>query len=63
MSHNDCPPIESINPPHEHPDNRESLLQMLRNSGWNQSEAARKLGVSRVTVWKRMKKYGLKRPE
>lgn len=45
------------------PNDRENLLKILRDNNWNQSEAARKLGVSRVTVWKRMKKYGLKRPE
>ena len=35
------------------------LLEALRKSGGNQSQAARALGVSRVTVWKRMKKYGI----
>ena len=38
---------------------REELLEVLRKTGGNQSEAARMLGVSRVTVWKRMKKYGI----
>lgn len=38
---------------------REQLVEVLRQAGGNQSEAARQLGVSRVTVWKRMKKYGL----
>lgn len=61
-SQNDCLPIETNNPPSEYSDTQETLLQILRDSGWNQSEAARQLGVSRVTVWKRMKKYGLKRP-
>ncbi|NOY69960.1 MAG: PAS domain-containing protein [Deltaproteobacteria bacterium] len=42
---------------------RESLLAALRRTGWNQTEAARILGVSRVTVWKRMKKYGIRRGE
>ena len=42
---------------------RETLLQTLRKCAWNQSEAARELGVSRVTVWKRMKKFDIKRPE
>jgi PAS domain S-box-containing protein len=36
---------------------RDELLQVLRASGGNQSEAARRLGVSRVTIWKRIKKY------
>ncbi len=38
---------------------RERLIQVLRQAGHNQSEAARILGVSRVTIWKRMKKYGI----
>ncbi|KMY67158.1 hypothetical protein AAU61_12395 [Desulfocarbo indianensis] len=40
-------------------DDRQRLLQALRTAGGNQSEAARILGVSRVTVWKRMQKYGI----
>jgi len=35
------------------------LIEALRQSGGNQSKAARILGVSRVTVWHRMKKYGI----
>jgi len=35
------------------------LLRALRQAGGNQSQAARILGVSRVTVWKRMQKYGI----
>ncbi|MFH0728165.1 MAG: sigma 54-interacting transcriptional regulator [Pseudomonadota bacterium] len=38
------------------------LEQVLRQVGWNQSEAGRLLGVSRVTVWKRIKKYGIRLP-
>jgi two-component system, NtrC family, response regulator HydG len=37
----------------------EALIQALDEAGGNRSEAARMLGVSRVTVWKRMKKFGL----
>ncbi len=40
-------------------DARARLIQVLREAGGNQSAAARNLGVSRVTVWKRMKKYGI----
>ena len=39
---------------------KEELLRVLKQVNGNQSEAARMLGVSRVTVWKRMKKYGIK---
>jgi transcriptional regulator of acetoin/glycerol metabolism len=38
---------------------RKALLDALRESGGNQSAAARRLGVSRVTVWKRIKKYAI----
>ena len=38
---------------------RTRLIDTLRQVGGNQSEAARILGVSRVTVWKRIKKYGV----
>ena len=38
---------------------REQLIDVLRQAGGNQSKAARILGVSRVTVWKRMKKWGI----
>ena len=38
---------------------RDRLIQVLRQAGGNQSRAARMLGVSRVTVWKRMKRLGI----
>jgi two-component system, NtrC family, response regulator HydG len=39
---------------------REDLVRVLRQAAGNQSQAARILGVSRVTIWKRMRKYGIK---
>ncbi|MCA1765128.1 MAG: sigma-54-dependent Fis family transcriptional regulator, partial [Desulfobulbaceae bacterium] len=38
-------------------DQRAALIETLEMAGGNQSQAARILGISRVTVWKRMKKY------
>jgi len=38
---------------------RQALLEALRRAGGNQSEAAKLLGVSRVTVWKRIKKHNI----
>jgi transcriptional regulator with PAS, ATPase and Fis domain len=38
---------------------RESLMAALSQAGGNQSRAARLLGVSRVTVWNRMKRHGI----
>jgi len=39
---------------------RKQLVEALEKSGGNQSEAARILGVSRITVWNWMKKFGIK---
>ncbi len=49
----DCPPPAESLKVRE----RDELVQVLRQAGGNQSAAARQLGVSRVTVWKRMKKH------
>jgi transcriptional regulator with PAS, ATPase and Fis domain len=38
---------------------KEVLLKALATAGGNKAEAARILGVSRVTLWKRLKKYNL----
>ncbi|SHI60036.1 PAS domain S-box-containing protein [Desulfatibacillum alkenivorans DSM 16219] len=38
---------------------RTELIEALEKSNGNQTEAARLLGVSRVTVWNRMKRYGV----
>lgn len=35
------------------------ILEALQETTWNRSKAASRLGVSRVTLWKWMKKYGL----
>jgi len=43
--------------PHE--TKKAELIEALKKAGGNQSEAARILGVSRVTVWNRMKKFGI----
>lgn len=40
-------------------DGREELLKALRQAGGCRTKAAQILGVSRVTVWKKMKKYGI----
>ena len=40
-------------------DQKGALLEALRVSGGNRTEAAKLLGVHRMTVWNRMKKYGI----
>ena len=43
---------------------RELLTARLQESNWNKAEAARRLGISRTAVWKRMKQWSipLKKP-
>ena len=38
---------------------KEELIKALRQAAGNQSEAARILGLSRITIWKRIKKFGI----
>ena len=38
---------------------KRELLEALKKTGGNQSKAAKILGVSRVTVWNRMKRFGI----
>ncbi len=43
-------------------DERRELLEALGRTGWNRTKAAESLGVSRVTLWKRMKRHGVAPP-
>lgn len=43
----------------EESDEKESLIEALKAAGGNKSAAAKILGVNRMTVWNRMRKYGL----
>jgi PAS domain S-box-containing protein len=38
---------------------REQLLKILSDTGWNKKETSKVLGVDRTTLWRRMKKYGI----
>ena len=38
---------------------RESLLQILTESDWNKAEVSRRIGYSRASVWKYMKKWDI----
>jgi len=40
---------------------RERLLQMLTDTGGNLSEAARRLGIARTTLYRRLKKLGIEK--
>lgn len=41
------------------PAERGELLELLERHRWRRAEAARELGVSRVTLWRRMRRAGL----
>lgn len=43
-------------------DERTLVLDALTSSGWNVSEAARRLGIGRATINRKIKRYGLVRP-
>ncbi len=45
------------------PLNREKMLSTLSECGWNRTEAARRLGIDRTTVWRRMKQWNIRAPE
>jgi two-component system, NtrC family, response regulator HydG len=53
-----CPPPAAIT---QNSDDtlKNELIRVLRQTAGNQSEAARLMGVSRITVWKRIKKFGI----
>jgi PAS domain S-box-containing protein len=42
---------------------KELITKTLEDSRWKISKAAQKLGVSRVTLWRKMKEYGLAKTE
>ena len=41
---------------------RQAIELALSESGWQLAIAARRLGISRTTLWRRLKQYGLTRP-
>ena len=41
---------------------RRAIEAALRESSWQLAHAARRLGISRTTLWRRLKAYGLHRP-
>lgn len=47
-------------PPAAPPDERSQILAALERNHWSRSRAARELGVSRVTLWRRMWKHDLR---
>ena len=41
---------------------RRLLQEVLDRSGWRMQEAADRLGISRVTLWRKLKDHGIERP-
>jgi len=41
---------------------RETIERVLRETQWNKSKAAKRLGLSRTQLYVRMRKYGLEAP-
>jgi len=41
---------------------RRLLLEVLSRSSWRMQEAAERLGISRVTLWRKLKDHGIERP-
>jgi len=39
------------------------ILNVLEKNNWNISNSARLLGIDRVTIYKKLEKYGIKRPQ
>ena len=42
---------------------RQHILRMLESMNWNISRTSERLSIDRVTLYNKIEKYGLKRPE
>jgi transcriptional regulator with PAS, ATPase and Fis domain len=40
---------------------RDAIVETLQATGWKLTESARRLGISRTTLWRRLRAYGLDR--
>ncbi len=53
----------AVDTPSSMPPEARLLLQYLRAAGWNVSAVAHQMGVARMTVYRRMKRWGLHEPD
>ncbi|MFO8112779.1 MAG: sigma 54-interacting transcriptional regulator [Desulfosalsimonadaceae bacterium] len=51
-------PVEPVSAYKKQPD-KHTLIELLDECGWNKAEVGRRLGKSRTSVWKYMKKYNI----
>ena len=58
-SHSSAPSSSPI----DRGDTPDDLRRVLEASGWNRSEAARRLGVDRTTIWRRMQRWSIEPPQ
>jgi len=57
-----CPAVAARDDGRATRDERRELVEALERTGWNRTRAAEMLGVSRVTLWKRLKRHGVVAP-
>jgi transcriptional regulator of acetoin/glycerol metabolism len=43
------------------PDDREAIIKALEKTDWNKARAARLLGISRQTMYRRLEEHGIMR--
>ncbi len=61
----DAVPAASITPPCDEPldlAQREAILAVLTKHHWDKTHTAKELGVSRTTLWRKCRRYGLRAP-
>jgi len=50
------------NVPRHSDDEKTMIAAALERAGWNRSRAARRLGIDRTTLWRKIREYGLEPP-
>ncbi len=55
-------PVEQVSSPANEPDEARALRAALDRNGWHRIDAARELGIHRVTLYRLMRHYGISGP-